>query len=261
VSETQVPRGTPWLGVAGLMLLATLLAAAFVQVRQHALLNQTVQDQDDFTVLSLYQLEVEYLRLREQLKLAALAPASGGHDELQLRYDIFLSRIDLLKAAKARRMLGTLASTQDTVRALEVFVSRAEVYLGRDPRAPLSQAAATALATESERLAEPIHQMLIDATHHVAAQITARRNDGVKRFAHGIKRTGADVAIDDAKSSKGELEAAFGTGRRNAFLVDGDGLAHCRPAGPPEMVRSVKGPSRRRGIQQEGRPESRGAPA
>ena len=83
-------RLTPWFGVVGLLLLATLLAAGFVQVRQHALLNASLRHQDDYLVISLYQLETEYLRLREQLQREAMGHSDG---ELQLRYDVFVSRV------------------------------------------------------------------------------------------------------------------------------------------------------------------------
>ena len=88
--DTGALRLSAWFGVTGLLLLATLLAAAFVQVRQYALLNMTVQYQDDYLVLSLYQVEIEYLRLREQMRAEADAP--GGGNALQLRYDIFVQR-------------------------------------------------------------------------------------------------------------------------------------------------------------------------
>ena len=174
--ELSAPRRSPWFGVTGLVLVATLLAAIFVQVRQHALLSMTVQDQDDYTVLSLYQVEIEYLRLREQLRRIDQLAQVDGRAELQLRYDIFLSRVDLLKTVRASRVLSNLATGQNTIRELDSFSSRADLYLGSQPRATISESAAAALLADIERLGEPIHQLLLDASHHVAAQITARRD-------------------------------------------------------------------------------------
>ncbi len=173
---TAPPRRTPWFAVTGLLLLATLLAAVFVQVRQHALLQLTVQDQDDYAVLSLYQLEVEYLRLREQLRRVESETGAALHTELQLRYDIFLSRVDLLRTVRARRLLGHINSSMQTTRSLDNFIVRAEVYFGAEAPKRLGDAAATALLAELELLGEPIHQLLLDASHQVAAQITARRD-------------------------------------------------------------------------------------
>ena len=95
-------RLSPWFGLISLLLLATLLAAALVQARQYTLLNLTVQYQDDYLALSLQQLETEYLRLREQLGKDADLPGSAS---LQLRYDIFVSRVSLLGSDRARRLI------------------------------------------------------------------------------------------------------------------------------------------------------------
>ena len=59
----------------GVALALVVAAVALVQARQFALLKQTVAYQDDYVVLSLYQVEAEYLRLREQLGRAPCTKA------------------------------------------------------------------------------------------------------------------------------------------------------------------------------------------
>ncbi len=182
-------RLTTWLGVTGLLLLATLLAAAFVQVRQYALLNLTIQQQDDYLVLSLYQLETEYLRLRERwrqdLDTAATDPAA-----LQLRYDIFLSRVTLLRTERASRLLRQVPNAQQVLRQIDTFASRADLYLSGEPRGPLSRQASHALLDELVTLADPIHQLLLDASHQVAAQVTERREQVRQHNVVGLALTG-----------------------------------------------------------------------
>ena len=156
------PRLSPWFGVTGLLLLATLLAAAFVQARQYSLLNSTVQYQDDYLVLNLYQVEMEYLRLREQLLKDIQAPDSAA---LQLRYDIFVSRVSMLGNERARRLIGSAGEDTALLRDLESFTRRADLYLGSEPRGSLSPQAAQALLTALEALNAPIHQIMLDASH------------------------------------------------------------------------------------------------
>jgi len=55
-----------WLGLVGFGLVLALLAVALVQARQFALLRHAVQTGDDYSVLTIFQAETEYLRLREQ---------------------------------------------------------------------------------------------------------------------------------------------------------------------------------------------------
>ena len=177
--EAPSQRLTPWFGVTGLLLLATLLAAAFVQVRQYALLSTAVQFQDDYLVLSLYQLETEYLRLRERWR-QDLEPAGSTPPQLQLRYDIFVSRVGLMESERAVRLMSNSHEFDDTVRQLRDFVRRADLYLGERPRATLTHSSLASLALEIDALNQPIHMLALEASHHVAEQV-AQRHDTVRR--------------------------------------------------------------------------------
>lgn len=168
-------RLTPWFGVTGLLLLATLLAAAFVQVRQYALLNLTVQNQNDFLVLSLYQLETEYLRLREQWRHDVDRQVTS-FGTLQLRYDIFQSRVALLRAERAARLIDQVPGGRQVLRQIESFGARADLYLGVDARAQLSPQAASTLLDELAALGDAIHQLMLEVTHRVAAQLSDRQD-------------------------------------------------------------------------------------
>ena len=90
-------------GVLGLVLALALAAVAMVQARQFQLLKQAVVYQDDYVVLSLYQMETEYLRLREQWAVAMAQGEDFDRDALQLRYDIWVSRVGLLHNERAIR--------------------------------------------------------------------------------------------------------------------------------------------------------------
>ena len=186
-------RVSSWFGVTGLLLLASVLAAAFVQVRQHALLNQTVQYQDDYLVLSLYQVQVEYLRLREQLRQETAQPVNAPG--LQLRYDIFVSRVSLLGSDRAQRLLAAGDASKRLLRDVDSFIRRADIYLGSDTRATLSPQAANALLTDLQALDEPIHEVMLEASHRVAAQITARQQQVRQHNQIGLTLTGFLLAM------------------------------------------------------------------
>ena len=185
-------RLSPWFGLIGLLLLATLLAAAFVQARQYTLLNLTVQYQDDYLVLSLQQLETEYLRLREQLRKDADLPGSAA---LQLRYDIFVSRISLLGSDRARRLIHRSNGQAAVMREIDAFIRRADLYLGSEPRGPLSTQAARVLLAELEALGGPIHQLMLEASHRVAEQVTERQSQVRDHNRIGLALTGFLAAM------------------------------------------------------------------
>ncbi|MEK8049137.1 ATP-binding protein [Ideonella sp. DXS22W] len=185
-------RVSPWFGIVGLVLLATLLAAAFVQARQFALLNLTVQYQDDYLVLNLYQVETEYLRLREQWPHDGETIDSAA---LKLRYDIFLSRIALLDNDRAQRLLGHSPKSADALAAIDRFTRRADLYLGDEARGQISPQAAGAMLADLRALDAPIHQMMLDASHRVAAQVTERQEKVRQHNRIGLALTGFLVAM------------------------------------------------------------------
>ena len=162
-----------WFIATGVVLIVSLLAAFFVQARQQALLNQAVQGQDDYLVLNLFQLETEYLRLRERWRSAAADPATA-REQLQLRYDIFISRISLLQTDRAQRVLSESPEYGSAQRALRDFVDRCDLYLGQSAQAPFSSASMKALLADLEALDAPVHHMLLAGAHRVAQQMTTR---------------------------------------------------------------------------------------
>ena len=161
-------------GLMALVLALVLAAVGLVQARQFALLKQTVVYQDDYVVLSLYQVQAEYLRLREQWVRAELEGASSDRDALQLRYDIWISRVGLLHNERiARLMLGNDGYVEP-LRQMNEFIARADTVLGKVNAKPVDGAALAALRPALEALAGPIHSMTLSASHHVSQQIDER---------------------------------------------------------------------------------------
>ena len=171
-AEVGAQRLSIWLAITGLLLLATLLAAAFVQARQYSLLQLTARQQDEYLAVNLYQVEIEFLRLREQLRTELDAPGSAA---LQLRYDIFVSRAALTQGRRAHRLLAFGEKGEAVLQSIDQLIARADVYLGPEPHGPLNRQAARALLTELEALDQPIHQLMVDASHRVAGRAADRQ--------------------------------------------------------------------------------------
>lgn len=170
----NTPGGrSPWFGITGAVLLATLLAAIAVQVRQVLVLDETTRHQNDYLVVSLHQSEIDYLRLREAWATAMVEPATA-RSKLQTRYDIFVSRTSLLRTEASTRLLRRSAGHAELMRQLDGFVQRADLYFAQSPRAEFSAASLEALLAELQALDAPIHQLLLQATHQVAEDLTQR---------------------------------------------------------------------------------------
>jgi signal transduction histidine kinase/DNA-binding response OmpR family regulator len=167
-------------GIVGAVLAMALAAAAVVQVRQDKLLNQTVMEQDDYVVISLYQLEGEYLRLREQWLRALSQGPSFDRQALQLRYDIWVSRVGLLHSERTMRMMVGDADYERPLQQMRNFIEHADAALGDRPQRPLDPAELAKLEPQLMALSEPIHSLTLSAAHHVSEQI-AQRSQAVRQ--------------------------------------------------------------------------------
>lgn len=122
------------------MLVLVLLAVALVQARQATLLRQVVQAGDDYVVLMVYQAETEQLRLRDQWQRAADDRVPLDADTLRLRYEIWVSRIELLRSADLQHLLSNPDGDQRTLQQAMDFIQRADLALGRTPRCRWTEA-------------------------------------------------------------------------------------------------------------------------
>jgi signal transduction histidine kinase len=174
------PPRTRWLGAVGLALVLALAAALWVQARQATLLNQTVRQGNDYVVLMVFQTETEYLRLREQWLRATDDSAPLDQAALQLRYDIWISRIALLHNQDTQQAVGDPTDFQRTLQQIDAFVAEADTLLGHRPSRPLAREALEALAPQLATLGAPLHGLSLRAAHNVGEQI-AQRNEAVRR--------------------------------------------------------------------------------
>ncbi len=173
-----------WLGLIGFGLLLALLAVALVQARQFSLLRVAMQSGDDYAVLTIYQTEIEYLRLREAWQQAAQGRADkdGERDAvaLRLRYEIWVSRVGLLDAEHPKRLIADSADHAATMDAVQRFIARADLALGEKPELELTPAFLTERQPALDALGAPLHGLSLSAAHRVAER-SERRNQAVSQ--------------------------------------------------------------------------------
>jgi two-component system, sensor histidine kinase len=155
---------------AALALLLALAAVGWTQWRQHRLLDSTVQYQNDYLQISLAQLQIEYLRLHGALQTAAQA-AVPDRNAVQLRYDIFVSRVDLFASGRIERIVTDAAEVQRVLGGVRAFIAQADRTLGPQADMPLDSAAARSLLAQMAPLDAPIHALVVEATHSASALV------------------------------------------------------------------------------------------
>ena len=161
-----------WLFAIVTVVLAAFALLAGLQWRQYTLLNASLQFESRNIVWVFYQLEVEYLRLRNTL-LEIGNPAPIDRDTLQLRYDIFVSRVALIERGLTNS-LKTQAMQAETVKGVQNFVTEADVFLGTHAARPFDLDAARYLLARLEPLGGPLHDISQWANNEMSAQTLAR---------------------------------------------------------------------------------------
>ena len=168
------------LGLVGFGLLIVLLAVALVQARQFSLLRQVMKSGGDYAVLTIYQAEIEYLRLREAWTLVSRSRDDANLTELKLRYEIWVSRVQLLQADRPQRLLANIAEHRETIDAVQRFIARADLALGTKPELEPSPAFLAERLPALQALGAPIHGLSLGAAHRVVEQME-QRNQAVQQ--------------------------------------------------------------------------------
>ena len=144
-----------------------------MQWRQLRLLDANVTYEGDNIVWSFFQLESEYLKLRNTLRDIDRNPAALDRDALQTRYDILVSRVALVDPERTRKLMETRPIQTETVAQLNAFIAAADEFLGPGA-APIKLAEVRAVLARMTPLAEPVHDMAMWANDTMAAQVGER---------------------------------------------------------------------------------------
>jgi signal transduction histidine kinase/DNA-binding NarL/FixJ family response regulator/HPt (histidine-containing phosphotransfer) domain-containing protein len=168
------------LGLIGFGLLIALLAVALVQARQYSLVTQALKSGDDYAVLTIYQAEIEYLRLREAWQRATQAGGDRAAAEgLKLRYDVWVSRVSLLEADRPRRLIADVPEHVGALQSALQFIALADRALGAKPEIEATPAFLADRWPALEALGAPFHALSLGTAHRVAEQMQAR-NEAVR---------------------------------------------------------------------------------
>ncbi|MDP3650328.1 MAG: PAS domain S-box protein [Rhodoferax sp.] len=151
------------------------IAIAVVQLRQDESLKRVMLRNDREALWTFLQLESEYLRFSNALNHRVLAPQSLTMDELQLRYDIFVSRVAPLDGAGMRDLVEDQATFNETLASLNRFIQQSDtVFLSQQPRHTLNPATLVEMKSSLDTLKEPIRELSVNAGQASALLVDAR---------------------------------------------------------------------------------------
>ena len=157
-----------------LLLALTLTPLGWIQWRQVRMLDEVSSNQVDSIMWQAYQLERELGHL-EQMVLAVDQPSSSiAPEDLQERYEIFLSRINLLRDIPRRDLLEAWGGFEPTLQQVERFKQLADPMFS-DPALLLNdKAALSRLHAAADAIAPSLSELTREANRAVARFVDER---------------------------------------------------------------------------------------
>jgi hypothetical protein len=168
-----------WLGLIGAGLIVALLTSALVQARQHGLLKRELRAGEDYAVLLVYQAETEYMRLREQWLRAVDERMPLDRAALRLRYEIWVSRIELLAAERPQRLIGAHEESRQTLEQVRQFIHQADRGFTAPDDRGVDRTFVVAMWPALEELGASMHALSLGAAYRVA-EASEQRADAVR---------------------------------------------------------------------------------
>ena len=163
-------QGRQWALAISLLLAITLTPLGWIQWRQYRMLDDVSTNQVDSIMWQAYQLEREMGRLEHALMDAIKAPEKADGYALLERYEVYLSRIDLLTKIPRRDLLETSFEYTATMAKIREFNTLADPLFAD----PLALAASPEKLVRLDQAMEDIKPLL--------GELTREANRAVARF-------------------------------------------------------------------------------
>ena len=167
-------------------LFLALVPLLMIQLQKSQLMQVAAQSRVDSVLWITYQFEREHSRMRMALRNVIDNPTSSVQQDLALRYDIFFSRLDLVKTSPSLLYLHHSREYSAVIRSLDAFVAQADPVITSLNAGPISTDAFKALLQQANaddgRGGKPVQE------RHGAGRARAGEHRGVRRSRAGGDR-------------------------------------------------------------------------
>ena len=162
------------LGLLGVGLVLALLAVVLVQARQYTLLRQAIEADTDFGVLTIFEAETDFLRLRDEWRVAAEHPEALDAARLRQRFRDWKVPFARLRVELETPVRGGANPYRQTLDAADAFIAGTDRVLGETPQAEPDRAFIEAGMTALETLERPLHAIGTDTAKRLTAKLAQR---------------------------------------------------------------------------------------
>lgn len=155
------------------VLLLAFAGIGTIQYRQFQDLERSTSQGEDNVMWNYFQLYNEALRFQSSL-------LHEPQTTFQLRYDILVSRMDLVLESKDRSLLQQTQIYQQASKAIRSYISLADIWLGPDSTKLLDRFAHQELRQKLASLLPLLHQLTLEVNQQATLFDVARR-DSVRK--------------------------------------------------------------------------------
>ena len=173
-------QGRQWALAISLLLTLTLTPLGWIQWRQYRMLDDVSTNQVDSIMWQAYQLEREMGRLEHAIMEAIKSPQSADGYELLERYEVYLSRIDLLTKIPRRDLLETSFEYTAAMAKVQAFNSLADPMFA-DPQALAADTGKLLLLDQAMEDIKPLLGELTREANRAVARFVDERNSQLRQ--------------------------------------------------------------------------------
>ncbi|MGS3184437.1 ATP-binding protein [Aeromonas taiwanensis] len=155
------------------VLLLAFAGISTIQYRQFQELPRSTSQGEDNVMWNYFQLYNEALRFQNALRHDSQA-------KFQLRYDILVSRMDLVLESKDRNLLQHTPIYQQASKEMRRFTALADLWLGPEQDKPLDPHSHQTLIQGLDQLLPQLHRLTLEVNEQATLFDLARR-DGVRK--------------------------------------------------------------------------------
>ena len=167
-SPSKHQRYLLWLALGtGAMALVMAVLLVLQLTQRQAIEKASALRADSMTALS-FQFEREFLRFRQELMTAVIGQASIDAEALGLRYDIFLSRLALLRDNPSIEVLNERQEYKDLLPQLDQLTASADKVMAQHP---LQRTALAGLLQELYRVGPEVQALSVAANSEVSHRL------------------------------------------------------------------------------------------
>ena len=174
--RTNNQRYLLWLALGTAAMALAVASLLVFELAQRRAIDQSSAIRSDSTTALVFQFEREYLRLREALVGAVSAREAPDLDTLSLRYDIFLSRLTLLRDSPSVALLASRDEYRRVVPALDPLVAQMDQAMASTP---VNRAALAHVLAQMNDLGAAVQSLTLAADSEMA-RLLERQSDTMR---------------------------------------------------------------------------------